>query len=90
MAVVSSISDKRLRITVEYDTKSRKIYYGIAKFDGEDTVSQELLNNEKFRQIMSECGLSVANNEWWYCMKSASFDTVCQEYRHLMETVRKL
>ena len=90
MAVVSSVNDVRLRITVEYDAKSKKIYYGIAKFDGEDTVSQELLNNEKFRQIMSECGLSVANNEWWYCMKSASFDTVCQEYRHLMETVRKL
>ena len=90
MAVVSSVNDVRLRITVEYDAKSKKIYYGIAKFDGEDTVSQELLNNEKFRQIMSECGLSVANNEWWSCMKSASFDTVCQEYRHLMDTVRKL
>ena len=87
MAVVSSISDKRLRITVEYDTKSRKIYYGIAKFDGEDTVSQELLNSEKFRQIMSEGGLSVKNNEWWYCMKFSSFDNVFQEYRHLIDTV---
>lgn len=87
MAVVSSISDKRLRITVEYDTKSRKIYYGIAKLDGEDTVSQELLNSEKFRQIMSEDGLSVKNNEWWYCMKFSSFDNVFQEYRHLIDTV---
>lgn len=87
MAVVSSISDKRLRITVEYDTKSRKIYYGIAKLDGADTVSQELLNSEKFRQIMSESGLSVKNNEWWYCMKFSSFDNVFQEYRHLIDTV---
>ncbi len=87
MAVVSSISDKRLRITVEYDTKSRKIYYGIAKLDGEDTVSQELLNSEKFMQIMSEGGLSVKNNEWWYCMKFSSFDNVFQEYRHLIDTV---
>lgn len=87
MAVVSSINNIRLRITVEYDAKSRKMYYGIAKLDGEDAVSQELLNSERFRQIMSECGLSVKNDEWWYCMNFASFNNVFQAYRHLIDTV---
>lgn len=87
MAVVSSINNIRLRITVEYDAKSRKMYYGIAKLDGEDAVSQELLNSERFRQIMSECGLSIKNDEWWYCMNFASFNDIFQAYQHLIDTV---
>lgn len=90
MAIVSSINNVRLRINIEYDAKSKQIYFGIAKLYGEDTVSQELLNSEKFRRIMSECGLSVKNNEWWYCMKFSSFDNIIKEYQHLIDTINNL
>ena len=88
LAVVSSISDERLRITIEYDARSRKVYFGIAKLGDEDKVSQELLNSETFRNIITENGLTVKNNEWWYCLRFSSFDRVFSEYCELLASCR--
>lgn len=85
LAVVSSMNGVDIRIIVEYYVKSKKIYFGIAKLNDEDKVSQELLNSEAFRNIMAENGLTVKNSEWWYCLKFSTFDKVFQEYRHLID-----
>lgn len=85
LAVVSSVNGVDIRIIVEYYVKSKKIYFGIAKLNDEDKVSQELLNSEIFQNIITESGLTVKNNEWWYCLKFSTFDKVFQEYRHLID-----
>lgn len=71
-------------LTIEYDIKTKSIYYGITKTDSNDKVSQELLNNDTFKRIIKECGLSVKNNEWWYCLRYSSFDKVFEEYIELI------
>ena len=90
LAVVSSISDQRLRITIEYDASSKKVYFGIAKLGDEDKVSQELLNSEAFRNIITENGLTVKNNEWWYCQRFSSLDCVFEEFCKLLASVERL
>lgn len=85
LAVVSSVNGVDIRIIVEYYVKSKKIYFGIAKLNDEDKVSQELLNSETFQNVITENGLTVKNNEWWYCLKFSTFDKVFQEYRHLID-----
>ena len=90
LAVVSSISGRRLRITIEYDAKSKKVYFGIAKFGDEDKVSQELLNSDTFRNIITENGLTVKNNEWWYCQRFSSLDRVFEEFCALLASVERL
>ena len=90
LAVVSSISDQRLRITIEYDASSRKVYFGIAKLGDEDKVSQELLNSETFQNIITENGLTVKNNEWWYCQRFSSLDRVFEEFCELLASVGRL
>ncbi|MBO8447509.1 MAG: hypothetical protein IAC32_07190 [Bacteroidetes bacterium] len=85
LAVVSSMNGVDIRIIVEYYVKSKKIYFGIAKLNDEDKVSQELLNSETFQNVITENGLTVKNNEWWYCLKFSTFDKVFQEYRHLID-----
>lgn len=88
LAVISSINGVDIRIVIEYYEKSKKIYFGIAKLSDEEKVSQELLNSETFQNIMTENGLNVKNNEWWYCLKFSSLDNVFQEYRHLIEAIK--
>lgn len=66
LAVVSSLNSVDIRIVVEYYVKSKRIYFGIAKLNDEEKVSQELLNSETFQNIITENGLTVKNNEWWY------------------------
>ena len=90
LAVVSSISGRQLRITIEYDAKSKKVYFGIAKFGDEDKVSQELLNSDTFRNIITENGLTVKNNEWWYCQRFSSLDCVFEEFCALLASVERL
>jgi len=90
LAVVSSISDQRLRITIEYDASSKKVYFGIAKLGDEDKVSRELLNSEAFRNIITENGLTVKNNEWWYCQRFSSLDRVFEEFCKLLASVERL
>lgn len=87
LAVVSSINGVDIRIIVEYYVKSNKIYFGIAKLNDEEKVSQELLNSKIFQNIITENGLIIKNNEWWYCLKFSTFDKVFQEYRHLIKVI---
>ena len=89
LAVVSSINDVPVRIIIEYYAKSRKIYFGIAKFSDKDKLSQELLDSDAFQKIISDCGLTVKNTGWWYCMKYSSFDNIFQEYQQLIEKIIK-
>ncbi len=87
LAVVSSVNGVDIRIIIEYDVKSRKIYFGVAKLKDEEKVSQELLHSETFQKIITENGLTVKNNEWWYCLKFSTFNKVFQEFRHLIEAI---
>ena len=89
LAVVSSINDVPVRIIIEYYAKSRKIYFGIAKFSDKDKLSQELLDSDAFQKIISDCGLTVKSTGWWYCMKYSSFDNIFQEYQQLIEKIIK-
>jgi|GEM_PF-846883 len=89
LAVVSSINETPVRLVIEYYTKSRKIYFGIAKFSDKDKLPQELLDSDAFQKIISDCGLTVKNTGWWYCMKYSSFDKVFQEYQQLIEKIKK-
>lgn len=89
LAVVSSISGVNIRIVVEYYVKSKRFYFGIAKLNDEDKVSQELLNSGIFQNIITENELIVKNNEWWYCLKFSTLDKVFQEYRHLIEVINR-
>lgn len=84
LAVVLPADQTNLRITIEYYTKTKKLYYGIAKLNEEDQISQDLLDSETFRKIMSDCGLTVTNNKWWYCLKYASFDDIFTQYNELI------
>ena len=84
LGVVSRIENVPVRLTIEYYAKRKQIYYGIAKVDEEDVVSQELLNSAAFQNIITENGLTVKNNEWWYCLKLSSFDRVFEEYCELL------
>lgn len=88
LAVVSSVNGVGIRIIVEYYVKSKKVYFGIAKLNDEDNISQELLDSEAFRNIMAENGLTVKNNGSWYCLKFSTFGNVFQEYRHLISNVK--
>ena len=87
LAVVSSVNGIDIRIVVEYYVKSKKIYFGIAKLNDEEKISQELLNSETFQNIITENGLTVKSNEWWYCLKYSTLDKVFQEYWHLIEVI---
>ena len=88
LAIVSSVNGINILIVIEYYVKSKKIYFGIAKSNDEEKVSQELLNNETFQRIITENGLTVKNNEWWYCLKFSTFDKVFQEYLHLIKAIK--
>ena len=83
----SSVNGVDVRIVIEYYVKSKKVYFGIAKLNDKEKVSQELLNSEKFQKIIAENGLTVKNNEWWYCLKFSTLDKVFQEYRHLIRLI---
>ena len=87
LAIISSINGVGIRIIIEYYEKSRKIYFGIANNNGEK-VSQELLNSDTFQNIIRENGLTVKNNESWYCLKFSTFSKIFQEYQHLIETIK--
>ena len=87
LAVVASVNGVGVRVVVEYYVKSRKIYFGIARLNEEENVSRELLNSETLQKIIRENGLTVKNNETWYCLKFSTFDKVFQEYRQLIEAV---
>ena len=88
LAVVSSVNGVDIRIVVEYYVKSKKIYFGIAKLNDEGKVSQEVLHSETFQNVIKENGLTVKNDEWWYCLKFSTLDNVFQEYRHLIEVIK--
>lgn len=88
IAIVSSINGINIRITIEYYEKSNRIYFGIAKLNDEEKVSQELLNSKTFQNIITENELTIKNNEWWYCLKFSTFDKVFQEYQHLIEAIK--
>ena len=87
LAIVSSVNGVDVRIVIEYYVKSKKVYFGIAKLNDKEKVSQELLNSEKFQRIIAENGLTVKNNEWWYCLKFSTLDKVFQEYRYLIGSI---
>ncbi len=89
LAVVSSVNGVGVRIAIEYYVKSKKVYFGIAKLNAEDENSQGLLNSETFQNIIRENGLTVKNNETWYCLKFSTFSKAFQEYRHLIETINE-
>ena len=89
LAVVSSVNGVGVRIAIEYYMKSKRVYFGIAKLNAEDENSQELLNSETFQNIIRENGLTVKNNETWYCLKFSTFSKAFQEYRHLIETINE-
>ena len=90
LGVVSRIENAPVRLTIEYYAKRNQVYYGIAKVDGEDKVSQELLNSETFRNIITENGLTVKNNEWWYCQRFSSLNRVFEEFNALLASVERL
>ena len=73
---------------IEYDAGENAIYLGIGKYEDEDSVSQPLLNNGTFTQIMKANGLLVKNNEWWYCLKYASFGNVFAQYCKLIDDIK--
>ena len=89
LAVVLPADQTNLRITIEYYTKTKKLYYGIAKLNEEDQISQDLLDSETFRKIMSDCGLTVTNNKWWYCLQYASFDDIFTQYNELIRIFKE-
>ena len=89
LAVVSSVNGVGVRIAIEYYVKSKKVYFGIAKLNAEGENSQELLDSETFQNIIRENGLTVKNNETWYCLKFSTFSKAFQEYRHLIETINE-
>ena len=88
IGVILPVLDIRVRVIIEHDMKSKKTYFGIAKLDENDTVSQELLNNGKFRQVVSDSGLMVKQNNWWYCLKFAPLDNIFEQYSRLVESMR--
>lgn len=88
LSVPVSLLGTKIRAAIEYDAGENAIYFGIAKYDDEDRVSQSLLSNGTFTQIMKANGLSVKNNEWWYCLKYASFDNVFAQYCKLIGDIR--
>lgn len=87
LSVVSAINGVGVRVLVEYYVKSKRVYFGIAKLGVEGENPQELLDSETFQNIVRENGLTVKNNETWYCLKFSTFGKVFQEYRHLIETI---
>lgn len=88
ISIVTSVGDKQVRVTIEYDEKRRKVYCGIQKISGDDRVSQELLDSDNFKTIMKDTGMSVKNNEWWYCMKYVSFDDVYAQFNNIIDTIK--
>lgn len=84
LGIVSQIENVPVRFAIEYYVKKKQVYYGIAKVDGEDEVSQELIHNPVFVKFMSDSGMQVKNNEWWYCLKLSSLDRVFSEYCELL------
>ena len=89
LSVKLPLGDTEVRATVEYDTKSKKIYCGIQKADEQEQVSQQLLGSEMFKGIMSETGMFVKNNEWWYCLKFVSFTSAYEQLENLMQIIAK-
>ena len=90
LGVISQIENVPVRLAIEYYTKRKQVYYGIAKVDDEDKVSQELMNSETFQNIITENGLTVKNNEWWYCQRFSSLDCVFEEFCKLLASVERL
>ena len=90
LAVVSSVNGVDIRIVLEYYVKSKRIYFGIAKLNEEDKVSQELLNSETLQNIITENKLTIKNDEWWYCLKFSTSDKIFQEHRHLIEMTNRI
>lgn len=88
LSVPFSLLGTKVRAAIEYDAGKKLVYFGIAKYDDEDNVSQSLLEDVVFRNIMKINGLTVKNNEWWYCLKYASFDNVFAQYRKLLNDMK--
>ena len=87
LSVKLPLSDIEIRVTVEYDAKSKKTYCGIQKVSEQEQVSQQLLDSEKFKEIMNKTGMSVKNNEWWYCLKFVSFSHAYEELHKLIGVI---
>ncbi len=88
LSVPFSLLGTKVRAAIEYDAGKKLVYFGITKYDDEDNVSQSLLEDVVFRNIMKINGLTVKNNEWWYCLKYASFDNVFAQYRKLLNDMK--
>lgn len=88
LSVPFSLLGTKVRAAIEYDAGKNLVYFGITKYDDGDNVSQSLLKNDAFRNIMKTNGLAVKNNEWWYCLKYASFDNVFAQYRKLLNDMK--
>ena len=88
LSVPFSLLGTKVRAAIEYDAGKKLVYFGITKYDDEDKESQSLLEDGLFRKIMKINGLTVKNNEWWYCLKYASFDNVFAQYRKLLNDMK--
>ena len=88
LSVPFSLLGTKVRAAIEYDAGKKLVYFGVAKYNDEDNVSQSLLEDVVFRNIMKINGLTVKNNEWWYCLKYASFDNVFAQYRKLLNDMK--
>lgn len=87
LSVKLSLKDIKVRATIEYDTKSKKIYCGIQKADEQDVISQPLLKSSLFKNIMNKMNMSLKNNEWWYCSKFVSFSDAYEQLQELMNVI---
>lgn len=87
LSVEQSLMDFKIRSTIEYDIKSKKLYFGIAKFDEADKISQTLLKSDALKEIADSCALTLKPTEWWYGLRYTSFDNVYGQYRNMIDLI---
>ena len=87
ISVVQSIMDFKIRSIIEYDTESKKLYFGIAKLDEVDKISQALLQSDVLKEIADACALTLKPTEWWYGLRYTSFDNVYAQYKNMIEII---
>lgn len=90
LTVPLTVAGIRVHGTIEYYVKGKQLYYGIQKADENDKVSQTLLNSDAFKTMMNDFGMSVKNNEWWYCLKHVSFEDAFSQYKNFIDIINKL
>lgn len=90
VSVEVSISQVNLLAAIEYDSGSNRIYFGITKHVETDSVSRDLLNSSILRQFMKENGMTLKNNEWWYCLRYSTFDNVFSQYERMLNNICRM